>query len=78
MPEKFIGTETSKPAGNFNQYTSKCDLRLNGWALFRPENYILKLMEYDKEGEEVEVGHIVDWDDCPEDYVPPYNSLDDV
>ena len=53
-------------------------MSLNGWALFRPENYILKLMEYDKDGEEVEVGHIVDWDDCPEDYVPPYNSLEDI
>ena len=34
-------------------------------------------MEYNKDGEEVEVGHEVDWDDCPEDYVPPYNSPDD-
>jgi len=31
-------------------------------------------MEYNKKGEAVEVGHNVKWEQCPEDYVPPYNS----
>lgn len=59
----FVATETNKPAGNFDQYTSKCDMKNNGWGLFRPEVYDLKLMEY-VDGVPTEVGDDKPWDEC--------------
>lgn len=47
---EFVGSETNKPAGDFNSFSSACDLKRNGWGVFRPEVYELKLMEYDLQG----------------------------
>jgi len=66
----FVGKKTKLPAGDFNTYTSKCDLAKNGWALFRPDVYELKLMEYNAKAEAVEVGDKVSWADCLKG--PPY------
>ena len=66
----FVGTETNKPAGDFEQYSTKCELKNNGWGLFRPEVYDFKLMEYDDEGKAKEIDSAQKWDDCPE----PNNS----
>ena len=27
----FLGTETNESAGNFDKYSSRCDLKNNGW-----------------------------------------------
>ena len=52
-------------------------MQRNGWALFRPEIYELKLMELNSEGEEVEVGTTVKWDKCGTDEENPTEENSD-
>ena len=58
------------PAGDFDKYLSICDLKKNGWGVFRPEVYELKLMEYDADGKPVDSGQNKGWDECDGPEVP--------
>lgn len=49
----------------FDNYSNICDLKKNGWGLFRPESYDIKLMEY-VDGEPKVAGDDVSWDKCDE------------
>ena len=63
----FLGAKTKKSAGDFDLYTSKCDLKLNGWKLLRPELYEIKLMYQNNRGESSEVKeNDTEWNDCPD------------
>ena len=48
--EILVGKTTKQSAGDFNKYTSKCDMKRDGWKLFRPEAYDIKLMEKKSDG----------------------------
>ena len=42
-------------------------MKNDGWGLFRPEVYDLKLMEYDfADGIAKEIGGGKNWDECPD------------